>query len=144
MVLNNTERHSPWFCPARRFIRKDFPVRYSPATATTTTGWEIWSRIFSAFGFTVSWLFWFSTRQMGSIMVDPDSMGSCNPEERLSKTQDPQVISHDAHQASAFGTYTSIFYVLYASKRWVFSLMCQGLYRYIMYIILLILTWTLK
>ena len=27
---------------------------------------------------------------MGSIMVDPDAMGSCNPEKQLSRTQGPQ------------------------------------------------------
>ena len=28
--------------------------------------------------------------------MDPDAAGSCNPEEQLSKTQDPEVISHGA------------------------------------------------
>ena len=27
---------------------------------------------------------------MGSIMVDPDAMGSCNPEKQLSRIQGPQ------------------------------------------------------
>ena len=48
--------------------------------------------------------------------MDPDATGSCNPEEQLSKTQDPEVISHGAHQPSACGAPRSILYDLYVSK----------------------------
>lgn len=49
-------------------------------------------------------------------MVDPDAMGSCNPEEQLSRTEDLDVISHGG--ASAFWLWSSISipYDLYVSK----------------------------
>lgn len=40
-----------------------------------------------------------------------------NPEEQLSETQDPEVISHGAHQPSACRNCTSILYSLYVSER---------------------------
>ena len=49
-------------------------------------------------------------------MVDPDAMGSCNPEEQLSRTEDLDVISHGAHQPSACRNCTSILYSLYVSE----------------------------
>ena len=35
--------------------------------------------------------------------MDPDATENCNTEEQLSKTPDPEVISHSAHQPSACG-----------------------------------------
>ena len=49
-------------------------------------------------------------------MVGPDAMGSCNPEEQLSRTEDLVVISHGAHQPSGCGAPISILYDLYVSK----------------------------
>ena len=49
-------------------------------------------------------------------MVDPDAMGSCNPEEQPSRTEDLDVISHGAHQPSGCGAPISIPYDLYVSK----------------------------
>ena len=54
---------------------------------------------------------------MGSILVDPDAMGTCNPEEQLSRLYDLGVFSHSAHQPSACGTYVSILHALHVSKR---------------------------
>ena len=53
---------------------------------------------------------------MGSIMVDPDAMGSCKPEEQLSRTEDLDINSHGAHQPSACGAPKSILYDLYVSE----------------------------
>ena len=53
---------------------------------------------------------------MESIMVDPDAMGSCNPEEQLSRTEDLDINSHGAHQPSACGAPKSILYDLYVSE----------------------------
>ena len=49
-------------------------------------------------------------------MVDPDAMGSCNPEEQLSRAEDLDINSHGAHQPSACGAPKSILYDLYVSE----------------------------
>ena len=66
---------------------------------------------------------------MGSILIDPDAMGTCNPEEQLSSLYYLEVTSHSEHQPSACGTYISILHALHVSKSKYLANLCQGLYR---------------